>query len=61
MTIKLEGALPRELKDLGLKPGDLFDAFPAENTNTRAVRFFIRRDDENCICTIWPENFSVIK
>ncbi len=61
MKIKLVGALPRELKDLGLKPGQTFDASPAEKTNTRAVQFFIWREEENCKCTVWPENFILVK
>ena len=60
MKIKLVGALPRELKDVGLKPGDEFNAFPAEKTNTRAVQFFIWREG-NYKCTVWPENFIEVK
>ncbi len=61
MKIKLVGALPRELRDLGLKQGDQFDTFPAEKTNTRAVQFYVRHDDEICKCTVWPENFRIVK
>lgn len=60
MKIKLVGALPRELKDLGLKPGDQFDAQPAENTTLKAVQFFVWAD-EKFKCTVWPENYVEIK
>jgi len=60
MKIKLVGALPRELKDLDLKPGQTFDAFPAEKTSTRAVQFYIWRDGKYT-CTVWPENFIEVK
>jgi len=61
MKIKLVGALPRELKDLGVKSGQTYDAFPAQKTNTRAVQFYIWRNEEQCICTVWPENFTILK
>lgn len=55
------GALPRELRDMGVKSGQTFDAFPAQKTNTRAVQFYIWHNEEQCICTVWPENFNIIK
>lgn len=61
MKIKLKGALTRELKDLGLKAGQTFDATPAEKTHSNAVQFFIWRDGEKCKCTVWPENFILMK
>lgn len=57
MKIKLVGALPERLRDLGIKPGDRFDAEPAPNTRLGAVRFNVEKDDEFHICTVWPENF----
>lgn len=60
MRIKLVGALPRELKDLGLKPGDEFDAFEAVNTRLNAVQVRISKDEEIQIATVYPENYKKI-
>ena len=58
MKIKLVGALPQKLKDLGLTPGEIFYAEPAPNTKLGAVRFLIFKDDEWQFVTVYPENFK---
>jgi hypothetical protein len=60
MRIKLVGALSRDLKDLKLKPGDKFEAYPAENTNLAAVQVKLMVDGSPTIATIYPENFVKI-
>ncbi len=60
MTIKLVGALPRELKDAGLRIGDKLKAEPAENTTLGAVKVKLWKDEADYHVTIWPENFQKI-
>lgn len=60
MKIKLVGALPRQLRDMGLKPGDKFDASPAENTRYNAVRFKVMVGDEEQVATVYQENYKEI-
>ena len=58
MRIKLVGALPRELKDMGLKPNDEFDAVDAENTRLKAVQIRFQANDEPQVATVYPENYK---
>lgn len=60
MRIKLVGALPRELKDMGFEPGNQFDAAPAVNTRLNAVQVRIQKDGEIQVATIYPENYKKI-
>ena len=60
MKIKLVGALPRQLKEMGLKPGDKFDASAAENTRYNAVQFFVMVGDEMQVATVYQENYVKI-
>jgi len=60
ITIKLVGALPRELRDAGLRTGDKLKAEPAENSKLGAVRVKLWKDDADYIATVWPENFQKI-
>lgn len=60
MKIILVGALPRQLRDMGLKSGDTFDASPAENTRYNAVRFKIVAGDEELVATVYQENYKKI-
>ena len=60
MKIKLVGALPRQLKEMCLKPGDQFDASAAENTRYNAVQFFVIVDDEMQVATVYQENYIKI-
>jgi len=57
MTIKIVGALPRELRDAGLKPGDKLKAEPAENSKLGAVRVKLWKDEADYFATVWPENY----
>ena len=60
MKIKLKGHLPTHLLDLGLRPGNKFDAEPALNTRLDAVKFIIIVDDEQYVCTVLPKNYEKI-
>lgn len=60
MTIKIVGALPRELRDAGLKPGDKLKAEPAENSKLGAVKVKLWKDEADYIATVWPENYVKI-
>jgi putative lipoic acid-binding regulatory protein len=60
MKIKLVGALPRQLRDMGLKAGDKFDASPAENTRYNAVRFKVMVGEEEQVATVYQENYKEI-
>lgn len=60
MKIKLVGALPRQLRDMGLKAGDKFDAAPAENTRYNAVRFKVVVGEEEQVATVYQENYKEI-
>ena len=57
MRIKLVGALPRELKDMGFNPGDKLDAYDAENTTLNAVQVNVFIEGERQVATIYPENY----
>ncbi|HSW67287.1 MAG TPA: hypothetical protein VLH16_01765 [Bacteroidales bacterium] len=60
ITIKLVGALPRELKDAGLKPGDKLKAEPAENSKLGALKIRTWKEEADYYCTVWPENYVKI-
>lgn len=60
ITIKLVGALPRELKDAGLRTGDKLKAEPAENSKLGAMKIRTWKDDAETIATVWPENYVKI-
>lgn len=58
MDIKLTGALPRELKDLGLKPGDRFkDVEPVTGLKYGAMRLRVWHDDEERVAVVYQENY----
>ena len=59
MKIKLVGALPTQLKDLGLKAGDLFEAYPStSSTYANAVEIKVMKDGEPCVATVYSENYK---
>jgi hypothetical protein len=60
MKIKLTGALPRQLKEMGLKAGEKFDASPAENTRYKAMQFKVLVGDEEQVATVYQENYVQI-
>jgi hypothetical protein len=60
MRIKLVGALPTELKDFGLKPGDIVDAYPADGTIKDTMQFKMHVDGEPQVATVYPENYKKI-
>ena len=45
---------------MGLKPGDKFEAEPAENTRYDALRFRVMVGDEEQIATVYRENYVLI-
>lgn len=57
MMIELVGALPRELKDRGLKAGDVVNAQPSENSRLGAMQFRVKVDDDIEVCTVFQENY----
>lgn len=60
MKIKVKGKLPLHVKDLGVRHGQEYDAFPAVNTRLDAVSFTIEKDDELVVCTLLPKNYQKI-
>jgi hypothetical protein len=59
MKIKLFGALPQQLKDLNLKPGDIFEAYPStSSTYANAVELKVIKDGEPQIATVYQENYK---
>lgn len=60
MRIKLFGALPTALKDLGLKAGDIVDAYPIEGTIKDTMQFKMHVDGEPQVATVYPENYKKI-
>jgi putative lipoic acid-binding regulatory protein len=60
MTIKLVGALPRELKDAGLRSGDKLKAEPSEKGTYGAVKITIWKDEAEYILTVYQENYIKI-
>lgn len=58
MDIKLKGILPRNLRDIGLKPGDLiYHAEQVENSKFGTVRFKVLRNEEELYVTVTSENY----
>jgi hypothetical protein len=60
MKIKLVGALPPELRDLGLKPGNMFDAYPAPGMEISAVNIRLVKDGEIQVATVFARNYLKI-
>jgi hypothetical protein len=60
MKIKLVGALPQQLKDLGLKPGDKFNAELAENGKYGAALIRPEFEGETVVATVYQENYKKI-
>lgn len=59
MNIRLVGALPRQLKEVGLKPGDRFqDVQLAEGHRKGAVKVRFLNGDEENVAVIYPENYE---
>lgn len=58
MDIKLKGILPRNLKDLGLKPGDMiYQAEQVPNSKFGTVRFKLLYKEEEFYVTVTSENY----
>lgn len=58
MDIKLKGILPRNLRDLGLKPGDMiYQAEQVPNSKFGTVRFKVLHNGEEFYVTVTSENY----
>jgi hypothetical protein len=58
MKIKVKGELPQHIKDLGVRPGQEYDAFEEPGTRLDAVSFMVDKDDEMVKCTLLPKYFK---
>ena len=59
MDIRLTGALPRILRELGLKAGDRFqNVEAAEGHRKGAVKIRFMFDDEENVAVVYPENYE---
>jgi hypothetical protein len=62
MDIKLTGALPRQLRELGLKAGDKFqNVEPADGHRKGAVRIRFMFDDAENVAVVYPENYERLR
>lgn len=60
MKIKVKGILKQHIKDLGVRTGQTYDAFPAINTRLDAIQFIVEKDGEMLVCTLLPHNYKKI-
>lgn len=61
LNIKLVGALPIQLRELGLKPGDRFqNVEKAEGHREGAVKVRFIFDDNENVAIVYPENYVKI-
>lgn len=60
MDIKLYGALPRQLRELNLKPGDKFqDVEKVPGAPYGAVKIKLVVDEEEIVATVYQENYRI--
>lgn len=59
MKIKLKGELGYELTMLGLKAGDVVNAYSYGNKHG-ALTFTISHRRYSYDCIVWPENFDIL-
>jgi len=58
MKIKIRPNLPEKAIDMGVKPGEIYDAEEAPGTVKGAIRFkVIDEDGDAQWCTLKPQNF----
>jgi len=61
MKIKIKGPLPDHVADLGVKPGQKYDAEPSPNTRLDAVRIKVIRESGSFEwCTLLPKKYERI-
>ncbi len=61
MKIKIKGPLPDHVADMGVKPGQKYDAEPSPNTRLDAVRIKVLQESGSFLwCTILPRNYEKI-
>ena len=59
MKIKIIGPLPEHVADLGVKPGQKYEAEPSPNTRLDAVRIKVIRESGSFEwCTLLPKNYE---
>lgn len=58
MIIKIKGELPDHIRDLGVRPGQRYDAHVAPDTNLNARRFIVLVDGRPQYCTVLPKNYD---
>jgi len=61
MKIKLTGELDHELISIGLIAGDIIEATPDPHSTVGCMHFEVRLKQITCNCSIWPENYKIIK
>jgi len=60
IRIKKGPKLPDHVSDMGVKPGQEYNAWPDYQTRLGAVNFEVLVDDHYERCTVLPEYFEVI-
>jgi hypothetical protein len=58
MRIKLFGALPEELRDMGFKHGDKVDAFPLEGSKIGTMQFKVWVDGQVQLASVSEQNYK---
>jgi len=61
MKIRIIGDLHPELRLLGLKPGDEFEASLDTQSETGLVHVVVSHVRTTINCSIWPENYEIIE
>jgi hypothetical protein len=60
MIIRIKGKLPDHIWDMGVRPGQRYDAHVAPDTNLDARRFIVVVDGQQQYCTVFPKNYDEI-
>ena len=60
MKIKLKNNLPEHIMDMGVKPGEVYDALPLPESRLDALRFRIFRDGKEEWCTVWKAHYEKV-
>lgn len=61
MKIQLTGTLDQELISIGLKSGDIIEATPDPQSKVGCMHFDIRGRVITHNCSVWPENYLIVK
>lgn len=52
--------LPEHVRDMGVRPGQKYDAMPAMGTRLKALSFQVMKDGHFEWCTVMPKNYRVL-